>query len=65
MKSNAHLYLPWSVVAEWVVSTGGQLPKLRPDRRRVAVASIEQLDGECIVYRLPLAAAETVEPRGS
>jgi hypothetical protein len=60
MNSNAHLYLPRSVVAEWVVSTGGQLPKLRPDRPRVAVASIEQLDGGCVLYRLQI-----VEPRGS
>jgi hypothetical protein len=45
MKSNAHLYLPWSVIAELVASTGAQLSKAKSDRSRVPVASAESLDG--------------------
>jgi hypothetical protein len=54
MKSNAHLYLPWSVVAEWAASTDSQLAKVLPDRRSGALASIEQLEGGCVLYRLAL-----------
>jgi hypothetical protein len=47
MKSNKRLYLPWSVVAEWMtpiakVQPGPQLP----------LASVEQLDGGCVLSRL-------------
>jgi hypothetical protein len=49
MKSNAYLYLPWSVVAEWAASPG-QLAKRLPDRFRIALASIEQLG--CVLFRL-------------
>ena len=52
MKNNAHLYLPWSVIAELVASTGAQLSKAKSDRPRVPVASAESLDGGCILYRL-------------
>jgi hypothetical protein len=52
MKSNAHLYLPWSVIAELVASTGVQLSKAKSDRPRVPVASAESLDGGCVLYRL-------------
>ena len=51
MKSNAHLYLPWSVIAE-VASTGARLLKAKSDRPRVPVASAESLDGGCVLYRL-------------
>jgi hypothetical protein len=51
MKSNAELYLPWSVVAELVSSSGGRLSKA-PDRPSEPVASMEQLDGGCVLYRL-------------
>jgi hypothetical protein len=49
MKSNAHLYLPWSVIAELVAA---QLSKAKSDRPRVPVASAESLDGGCVLYRL-------------
>jgi hypothetical protein len=52
MKSKAHLYLPWSVVAEWMASTSRQLPKVQPDRLRPRLASIEKLDGGCVLFRL-------------
>jgi hypothetical protein len=52
MKCNAHLYLPWSVIAELVASTGAQLSKAKSDRPRVPVASAESLDGGCVLYRL-------------
>ena len=52
MKTNAHLYLPWSVIAELVASTGAQLSKAKSDRPRVPVASAECLDGGCVLYRL-------------
>lgn len=52
MKCNAHLYLPLSVIAELVASTGAQLPKARSDRPGAQAASVEQLDGGCLLYRL-------------
>jgi hypothetical protein len=52
MKSNAHLYLPWSAIADWVASRGAQLRKAKSDRPRVPVASAECLDGGCVLYRL-------------
>jgi hypothetical protein len=52
MKSKAHLYLSWSVVAEWMASTSRQLPKVQPDRLRPPLASIEKLDGGCVLFRL-------------
>jgi hypothetical protein len=48
MKPNAHLYLPQSVVEEYLVSIGA--PKVQRDRR--PVASVERLDGGCLLYRL-------------
>jgi hypothetical protein len=52
MKCNAHLYLPWSVIAELVAATGAQLSKAKSDRPRMPVASAESLDGGCVLYRL-------------
>jgi hypothetical protein len=52
MKCNAHLYLPWSVIADWAASTGTQLRKAKSDRPRVPAASAESLDGGCVLYRL-------------
>jgi hypothetical protein len=51
MKCNAHLYLPWSVIADLAASTGAQLRKAKSDRPRVPVASAESLDGGCVLYR--------------
>jgi hypothetical protein len=48
MKNNAHLYLPWSVIAELVASTDAQLSKAKSDRPRVPVPSAEALDGGCV-----------------
>jgi hypothetical protein len=52
MKSNVHLYLPLSVVAEWVASISRQLPNVQPNHLRPSLASIEQLDGGCVLFRL-------------
>jgi hypothetical protein len=53
MKSNAHLYLPWSVIEEWLAtSMGYQLKEMRLGRSHSQVASVEQLEGGCVVYRL-------------
>lgn len=52
MKCNAHLYLPWSAIAELVASTSAQLPKARLDRPGAPAASVEQLGGGCLLYRL-------------
>jgi hypothetical protein len=52
MKSKAHLYLPWSVVADWVASMSSQLPKVQPNRLRPPLASIEQLENGCVLFRL-------------
>ncbi len=57
MKSNAHLYLPWSVVAEWVDSN--TYPTLSRQQRRSVfrAAKVEKLDGGCELYWLPTASA--------
>jgi hypothetical protein len=47
MKPNAHLYLPLSVIKEYLISIGAQK---QPDRQ--PVASVERLDGGCLLYRL-------------
>jgi hypothetical protein len=52
MKRNAHLYLPWSVIADLAASTAAQLSKAKLDRPRVPVASTKSLDGGCVLYRL-------------
>jgi hypothetical protein len=52
MKCNAHLYLPWSVIAELATSVDAQFSKQKSDRPRVQVASAESLDGGCVLYRL-------------
>jgi hypothetical protein len=40
MKSTAHLYLPWSVIQEWLaMSMGSQLAEVQPGRPRGSVAS--------------------------
>ena len=52
MKCNAHLYLPWSVIAELVASADAQLPKVKSDPPGVPAASVESLDGGCVLYRL-------------
>ena len=41
MKPNAHLYLPRSIIEEYLVLVGA--PKVQPDRQ--PVASVEQLNG--------------------
>jgi hypothetical protein len=53
MKCNAHLYLPWSLVAQRIAMGRPQSPSMPADRPREA-ASIEHLDGGCLLYRLPL-----------
>jgi hypothetical protein len=63
MKSNAHLYLPWPVIADWAASTGAQLGKAKSDRSRVPVASAEPLDGGCILYRLTVFGDRTLSER--
>jgi len=50
MKNNAHLYWPPSLIEEYLVSIG--VPKVQPDRQ--PAASVEQLDGGCLLYRLAL-----------
>ncbi len=40
MKCNAHLYLPWPVIAE-LVAPAAQLPMARSGRSRLPVASVE------------------------
>jgi hypothetical protein len=52
MKCNAHLYLPWSVIAELVASSDSQLSKMKSDPPVVPTASVEVLDGGCVLYRL-------------
>lgn len=54
MKNNVGLYLPPTVVEEYLASIGAQLPppKLQSNRPKAPVASVEQIDGGCIVYRL-------------
>lgn len=50
MKSNAHLYLPWSVIAEWAASK--TCPAVSLHRSLFRGARIEKLDGGCDLYRL-------------
>jgi hypothetical protein len=53
MKSNAHLYLPWSVIEEWLATSKGyHLPAVLVGRSRGPVASVERLEGGCVLYRL-------------
>ena len=52
MKCNVHLYLPWSVIAELGASADPQLSNVKSDRRGVPAASVETLDGGCVLYRL-------------
>jgi hypothetical protein len=52
MKCNAHLYLPWSVIAELVVSADPQSSKVKSDPPGLRVASVESLDGGCVLYWL-------------
>jgi hypothetical protein len=53
MKSKTYLYLPWSVIEEWLGSlTGCRFTEAKPRRFRVSVASVEQPDGGCELYRL-------------
>ena len=52
MKCNAHLYLPWSVIAELAASVHAQLSTAKSDRPRLPVVSVESLDGGCVLYRL-------------
>jgi hypothetical protein len=52
MKSNAHLYLPWSVFAERAALSDGQSAMVLSGHPRVPLAAIEQLDGGCVLYRL-------------
>jgi hypothetical protein len=53
MKSNAYLYLPWSVIEEWLGSlTDCRFTEATPRRFRVSVASVEQLDSGCELHRL-------------
>ena len=47
MKSNAHLYLPSSAIADWMASTN-QTNTRRP---RPPQASIEKLDGGCLLIK--------------
>ena len=49
MKCNAHLYLPWSVIAELVASADSQSSKVKSDPLGLPVASVESLD---VLYRL-------------
>jgi hypothetical protein len=58
MKCNAHLYLPWSVIADLAASTGAQLGKAKSVRPRAPVASAESLDGGCVLYRLTASAGD-------
>jgi hypothetical protein len=60
MKSNAHLYLPWSVITELAASTGSQLSEAKSDRPRMPVVSAEALDGGCVLYRVTAFAGGTV-----
>jgi hypothetical protein len=50
MKSNAHLYMPWSVISEWRPQCR-PLVTVKPDRKGAAVASVEQLEGGCALFR--------------
>ena len=52
MKSNAHLYLPWSVIEDWLAgSRGCQFTEAR-GRPSIPLASIVELEGGCVLYRL-------------
>ncbi len=64
MKSNAHLYLPWSVVAEWMASK--TYPAVsRPQHGSLSrTAKVETLEGGCELYCLAAAnAAKSVQMR--
>jgi hypothetical protein len=50
MKCNVHLYLPWSVIAELGASADPQLSNVKSNRPGVPVASVETLDGGCVLY---------------
>jgi hypothetical protein len=52
MKNNARLYLPWPLVSAFVWPDVGRPPQARRDRRNPPLASVERLDGGCLLYRL-------------
>ena len=52
MKCNAHVYLPWSAIAELVASSDPQMSKVKSGSPGVPAASVEILDGGCVLYRL-------------
>jgi hypothetical protein len=52
MKSSAHLYLPWSVIAEWLGTSKGHLPAAAPEASPMPVVFLERLEGGCVLYRL-------------
>jgi hypothetical protein len=52
MKCNVHLYLPWSVIAELGASADPRLSNVKSNRPGVLAASVETLDGGCVLYRL-------------
>jgi hypothetical protein len=53
VKLNAHLYLPWSLIDEFLASSkASKVREVRPTGPGVPVASIEQIEGGCVLYRL-------------
>jgi len=55
MKNNARLYLPWPLVSAFVWPDVGRPPEARRDRRNPLPASVERLDGGCLLYRISVA----------
>ena len=56
MKSNAHLYLPWSVVASKTYPAFSRLQRRSLSR----VAKVKTLDGGCQLYCLAAASASSL-----
>jgi hypothetical protein len=61
MKPNAHLYLPMSVIDEYLASIGKGPPRVQQEPPRPK-ATAEQLEGGCTLYRLDRPAHQ--QPKG-
>ena len=51
MKRNARLYLPWPVVSAFLASVMPAAEE-RPPNRGNPLASVERLEGGCLLFRL-------------
>jgi hypothetical protein len=52
MKHTARLYLPWPVVSAFLASVGVPAAKAQPKHHDKPPASVERLEGGCLLYRL-------------